>query len=383
MGISLKDIVKTVAPVALGALAPGLAPGVNPLLARALASGVGSMVLGAKPKDALLSAALSAGVGAMFPGQQAGAEQMSGSNAKLPIGPSGKVSFDQMAKNKMNQPPGGAGFGAFKGTAPAAEAKTMSGELLKSLNIAGAEDEGNILFKLLNTNMGEGVAAGLIAQLLAGGDDDESLSSGQERRGFGAGGPGGKIGGINYAQGGAVPSLKQLSAASARMAQEIQNMAGGMGGGLGARVGIGGGVSQDSAINNNRPPVGPGGGIGPLPVNPVTGLTDLSGALQPTTNMPTQVQAGPSPFANPLSGIGGLAGFPRQFFKDGGEAYFPRRNGGIDPSEGSGTKDDVPAMLMAGEFVMTRDAVKGMGDGNLRKGINRMYGMMDNLERMA
>ena len=70
-------------------------------------------------------------------------------------------------------------------------------------------------------------------------------------------------------------------------------------------------------------------------------------------------------------------------FKDGGSTYFPRRNGGIDPSEGSGKKDDVPAMLMAGEFVMTRDAVKGMGDGNLRKGINRMYGMMDNLEMMA
>ena len=30
-----------------------------------------------------------------------------------------------------------------------------------------------------------------------------------------------------------------------------------------------------------------------------------------------------------------------------------------------------------------REEVGGMGDGNLRKGINRMYGMMDNLERMA
>jgi len=379
--MKLKDLVKTAAPIALGAVAPGLAPGINPLVARALASGVGSMILGAKPKDALLSAALSAGVGAMFPGQQAQAEQMSGSNAKLPIGPSGKVSFDQMAKNKMNQPPGGAGFGALKGVAKAADAKTMSGDLLKSLNLAG-EDKGNLLFKILNTKLGEGVAAGLIAQLLAGGDENGGGASPSQSRPFGAGGPGGQIGGMNFNQGGAVPSLKQLSAASARMAQEIQNMAGGMGGGLGARIGVGGGVSQDSAINNNRPLIGLGGGIGPLPV-PVTGQTDLSGARQPTTNMQNQAQAGPSPFANPLSGIGGLAGFPRQFFKDGGEAYFPRRNGGIDPSEGSGKKDDVPAMLMAGEFVMTRDAVKGMGDGNLRKGINRMYGMMDNLERMA
>ena len=67
----------------------------------------------------------------------------------------------------------------------------------------------------------------------------------------------------------------------------------------------------------------------------------------------------------------------------GGPAYFPRRNGGIMPSEGSGTKDDVPAMLTAGEFVMTRDAVKGAGNGSLNKGIEKMYGMMDSLERKA
>ena len=31
MGLNLKSLIKTVAPVALGALAPGLAPGMNPL----------------------------------------------------------------------------------------------------------------------------------------------------------------------------------------------------------------------------------------------------------------------------------------------------------------------------------------------------------------
>ncbi len=67
----------------------------------------------------------------------------------------------------------------------------------------------------------------------------------------------------------------------------------------------------------------------------------------------------------------------------GGPAYFPRRDGGIMPSEGSGTTDDVPAMLTAGEFVMTRDAVKGAGNGNLNRGIQKMYSMMDNLEGNA
>ena len=68
-----------------------------------------------------------------------------------------------------------------------------------------------------------------------------------------------------------------------------------------------------------------------------------------------------------------------QFAADGGE-IFPRRTGGIMPNEGTPGKDSVRAMLMPGEFVMTTDAVKGMGGGNNEKGINRMYDMMRNLE---
>ena len=63
--------------------------------------------------------------------------------------------------------------------------------------------------------------------------------------------------------------------------------------------------------------------------------------------------------------------------------YFPRRNGGIMPSEGSGQEDDVPAMLMAGEFVLTKDAVKGLGNGNSQQGIQKAYSMMNDLERRA
>ena len=53
------------------------------------------------------------------------------------------------------------------------------------------------------------------------------------------------------------------------------------------------------------------------------------------------------------------------------------------PSEGSGQKDDVPAMLMAGEFVLTKDAVKGLGNGNSQQGIQKAYSLMNNLERRA
>ena len=56
----------------------------------------------------------------------------------------------------------------------------------------------------------------------------------------------------------------------------------------------------------------------------------------------------------------------------------PKTYSGIDPSEGSEQKM-MPAMLMAGEFVLTKDAVKGLGDGNSRKGIQRAYNLMDDL----
>ena len=263
--MKLKDILKIAAPVVAGPMVGGMFPGMNPILSSALASGLGAAAFGQKPKDALRSAVLGGLGGAMFGGPQQAAQQ---ANASKYVG--------SMDAARQYQPPAGTGTAkgiaaAIKGNAPDATAKTMSGELLKSVGFAGQE-EGNLLFKLLNTNLGEGLAAGLVAQLLAGEDEDEGPGRGSyEQRPYGAGGPGGQLGGMRFAD-------------------------------------------------------------------------------------------------------GGLADAPD---------FYPRRNGGIDPSEGSGTKDDVPALLMAGEFVMTRDAVKGAGGGSLKKGINNMYKMMDNFERMA
>ena len=75
-----------------------------------------------------------------------------------------------------------------------------------------------------------------------------------------------------------------------------------------------------------------------------------------------------------------LPTFPFQRVAEGGE-IFPRRNGGISPREGTPGKDSVRAMLMPGEFVMTTDAVRGLGGGNLDKGIKNMYSVMSKLEK--
>jgi len=264
MGINLGKLLKQAAPIAIGAFAPGMFPaGTNPFLASAIASGIGGAVLGQKPKDALKSAILGGIAGGAMDSFSSGADKtgiMKGAKGSQYVSTDPQVRAEQLAMtskpsiNPVVTPTG----------------ETMSGKLLaKFPTLAGTQEDPSLLFNILNSNLGEGVAAGLLAQLLAGDDEEEDSRGSFERRPYGQGGPGGQMGGINY-------------------------------------------------------------------------------------------------------------------MNEGGEAmFFPRRNGGIGPGEGSGTKDDVPAMLMDGEFVMTRDAVKGAGGGSLKKGIDNMYSMMDQFERKA
>lgn len=57
----------------------------------------------------------------------------------------------------------------------------------------------------------------------------------------------------------------------------------------------------------------------------------------------------------------------------------PKRIGEIT-GPGTGTSDDIPAMLSDGEFVMTAQAVRNAGNGSRKEGAKRMYKMMKNLE---
>jgi hypothetical protein len=83
-------------------------------------------------------------------------------------------------------------------------------------------------------------------------------------------------------------------------------------------------------------------------------------------------------FGNPIQSVYGMQ--PLQFAARGGEMQnFPRRMGAIS-GPGTGTSDDVPAMLSDGEFVMTARAVRGAGNGDRREGVKRMYDMMRKFE---
>jgi hypothetical protein len=71
---------------------------------------------------------------------------------------------------------------------------------------------------------------------------------------------------------------------------------------------------------------------------------------------------------------------PRAAAKGGSmNKNFPRKNGPIN-GPGTGTSDDVPAMLSDGEFVFTAKAVRSLGDGSRRKGAKRMLALMKKLE---
>lgn len=61
---------------------------------------------------------------------------------------------------------------------------------------------------------------------------------------------------------------------------------------------------------------------------------------------------------------------------------FPRRDGAI-AGPGTGTSDDIPAMLSDGEFVMTAQAVRGAGNGDRKRGVRKMYEVMRTFEGVA
>jgi hypothetical protein len=110
---------------------------------------------------------------------------------------------------------------------------------------------------------------------------------------------------------------------------------------------------------------------------------------QPGNVIPTGITNRPGGVAQPYN-VAGLYGVPLIYGSDGqlrrmakgGDAKmtnFPRRQGPIN-GPGTGTSDDIPAMLSDGEFVFTAKAVRNAGGGSRRKGAARMYKLMKKLE---
>jgi len=84
------------------------------------------------------------------------------------------------------------------------------------------------------------------------------------------------------------------------------------------------------------------------------------------------------------SAMGGLQSMPMgqmRMNKAGTIERDYRETGGFVPVGIKEKADDVPAMLSKNEFVMTADAVRGIGDGNIEKGAQRLYDQMKQAEK--
>lgn len=60
-----------------------------------------------------------------------------------------------------------------------------------------------------------------------------------------------------------------------------------------------------------------------------------------------------------------------------------RESGGFVPVGIKEKADDVPAMLSKNEFVLTADAVRGIGNGDVEKGAEKLYGIMKQAEKVG
>ena len=60
-----------------------------------------------------------------------------------------------------------------------------------------------------------------------------------------------------------------------------------------------------------------------------------------------------------------------------------RQEGGFVPIGIKERADDVPAMLSKNEFVMTADAVRGIGNGSVENGAKKLYNMMKEAEKVG
>jgi len=394
---SVKKVAKKVAPV-IGPLA-NFIPGVGPLLSAAIAAGT-TKLAGGSWKDALKAGVMSYGAGKLGQGigglgKGAGAATKTGGN------------FFGNAKEFL-----------FKGK----DGVGLLGNVGKG--IGGLKDRaGEFLFKgddgvgLFGNTVGKGYeyvmpgkdGVGLYGNMFGGG---EGLSEYEIQ-------PGDNLTKIAEANGTTVEALMKangitdpnmiqagakLSIPSASGGFDFKNL---FGGGTDGQSRLG--LIEDMLKGRSSDPVrdggglgglfggGSGGGMGNLGVAGISALLgkmaydsakDRMGGLASTPAV-TMDSLGRYSLANALGTGGtreefGLSAAPkslvfanmggeisnRQYFNQGGLAAIAEqdmREGGESEGPGTGTSDDIPAMLSDGEFVMTAAATKGAGAFKLNK----------------
>ena len=336
----IKNVAKKVAPV-IGPLA-NFIPGVGPLMAAAIQAGT-TKLAGGSFGDALKAGVMSYGVGKLGQGigslgKGAGAAKTGGnlfSKIKSGIGSifnpaeGAKGIFGGSIGPSLRRGIGGL-FGGMGGGASASEYTPMSDTM--DGPITGYMDaNGNVIsvndYNQMASNTGS--------------------FFGRETPGF--------IKGIE-------DTIKgQTGSGSNSLLSGIGSMAGGFpGGGLGLGLT---GLLAKAVYDDTK---SKSGGLAQTPQV----MMDSLGRYQLSKELGTggtrgEFGLGPKPAVLNVAGGGPIDN--RMYYAEGGVAELDMRDGGESEGPGTGTSDDIPAMLSDGEFVMTAAATQGAGAFNVNK----------------
>ena len=400
---SVVKVVKKAAPVIIPFALNALFPGMGAIYSGALGAGIGTLVQGGSLKDAFKSALIGGAIGGATAGVQGA---MSGKGAMAGIKDAAKFSNLQEAGKQLTTGQfGQAGLDSVRaaaypdyGMAPMPDINTASGQAAQATDYSGQAIEypqGRNFAAKINpeASVSGGIevvktpppAAG--TQFVSPPEPPsffESLSEGNIKEAFLPSGGSSfedvlQMNNINPMQATAeqISVAKEIAAKSAPgMLASYAPIAG---------VGLAGAAAL-GAFDTPDDPEAPNQQTGAdlIAQNPDDYLLPSetpAGATGPV-QVASRYNYDPSAYLKYLPVYGGPVSAPPNPFQrvaEGGE-IFPRRVGGIMPDEGVPGKDSVRAMLMPGEFVMTTDAVKGLGNGNNDQGINNMYDMMRGLE---
>ena len=122
-------------------------------------------------------------------------------------------------------------------------------------------------------------------------------------------------------------------------------------------------------------------GMGGMDQETLMKILKMGGSLTPAGIIKNLMSSRKGAVPTMEAAEGGVAELPQVRMLEGGVPEMDyRQSGGFVPMGKKEKADDVPAMLSKNEFVMTADAVRGMGDGNVEKGAQKMYDQMKQLE---
>lgn len=386
----IKDVIVDAAPVLVPMALNYFAPGMGSIASGALGAGIGSLIQGRDPEDALKAAALGGGIGALQAGFSGPKGNTFGQNIRADLGQTGTFLGDPLSPANYRQSVGGT-YGAPSGNVgPTVEAAQNTNRMIDQAVDDSFLTEGSGMglesgaskFNRLNTveqvkdltTLTEPSYLGGPFQAAPGVEDIVGSQQYADRVAAltKAGVPGANKVALDQLTKEFTPTFMQKFAAPAvggitalnMMTDEPEEEAVGP-----YRTGADIFYDDEDRYRVDTTTFG-------LPTVPdvvvpyVRNFEDggIASKYKGFSKLPEHVQQKMDPE------------LAQKYAAGGDVEYFPRRTGGIGPGIGSGTKDDVPAMLMDGEFVMTRNAVRAAGGGNIEKGIDNMYGLMRNLE---